>query len=736
MGHFSLLNHAIYSVAFCLITFFISLPQASHASEDWGLCNIPIIKKSNKQSNIDSPTFVESDELTVTNRDFLTFKGNVSLTQSSSSIAADQLYYDNNSGILSSETPSVFTSPNSQIQSQAFRFDSDTESGQFWHTDIQVLETHRFIQAEQLIQLNQDERQFKNFQYSSCEPGDNTWKLSSHDIKLNYKTGLGIAKHAKIYLFDAPIFYFPYFQFPIDNKRHSGLLMPSFSYAKTEGLTINTPIYWNIHPQFDMTFDLTNYAKRGLQINAETRYLLENHQGQLITSNIDDDLTNTHRSYFKLTHSATLPAAIKLDLQTQKTNDVNFFDDFTTLENSQSVNYLPSSLSLSHSTTYWATQLLWQDYQIIEESLTTSETPYAHWPKFTTTGNYTIFDNTTALNIPLNFTNFKKDNSVIGERFILNPSMSRKWSNHYAYIKPSFGLYLSQYNLKNIDNTSDNYSLSLSTFSLDSGLFFERIASEKNAWLQTLEPRLFFTQTPYKAQNHIPIFDTGDLAPSYNNLFLSNRFSGYDRIGDTQQLTIGLSTSLLSLNSGNELLRFSVGKTLYAKDRFVQLNGTSINSEKVSDLFTELTIQPNDFWKFTANITQQTNTHFLSEKNINATYKDNGQVINLGYRFKGEPTATTLEQIDISTVYPINERWNIFAKRQYSLFKEQTVEQLLGASYDSCCWSFSVMLQQQSDENFILEDKTIFFQFDLKGLSSIGRNNNKLLQKSIPGYQY
>jgi len=707
-----------------------------YAEEDWGLCSIAVIKKQiDKNSNNDQPTYISANFLDINHRD-AEFRGNVIFKQQPNTLVeSEHLFYNSDTEILNSQHSSVFTSSSNQIKSSSFLFENIHQRGEFNQASLQFLDSHRFSRADKILQINQHEQQLENFEFTTCEPNDNAWALSSSSLSLNYNTGLGIAKHAKIYLFDIPIFYFPYFQFPIDDKRHSGLLMPSFSLSTTNGNAISVPIYWNIHPQLDSTIELQQNSQRGLQINTQNRYLTEKTQGQLLTSNLDDRKDEKQRYFYQLSQQTEISPDINLNILAQTVSDQDFFTDFNVISLAKKPDYLERHVTLNHTSTDWNTTMLFQNHQILDDTKAITSRPYEQLPKLSTQGHFKLFNDTSLLNIDISYIDFYKDNSVKGQRLIFNPSLTRRWSNDYSFIQPKLSYFSSRYHLTQTDQSKEDISLNLATFSLDSGLSFERIAHEENGWLQTLEPRLFYLQTPFKQQSHIPDFDTANLSSSYSNLFQRNRFTGGDRIGDTQQLTFGLSSRLLDINSGRELFRVSLGQTFFADDRQVQLNGTSISTEHTSDLFLELASQPNINWKLSANITRQAETGFITQQVFKASRKVHNHIFNFSYRFKGQKNNTELEQTDVSLVYPVNSTWSIFAKRQYSLFHQQTVEQLIGTSYDSCCWTFSIIALESSDDDFLEFDRSIYFQLTLKGLSNLGQNNKDLLSRSILGYQ-
>lgn len=136
----------------------------------------------------------------------------------------------------------------------------------------------------------------------------------------------------------------------------------------------------------------------------------------------------------------------------------------------------------------------------------------------------------------------------------------------------------SPYNVKSLTRV-------LPTFSLDGGLVFERDASFFGKGMtQALEPRLFYVYTPYKDQSKYPIFDSGEPSFGYPLLFTENRFDGYDRVADANNLTAAVTTRFLEEN-GAERMRFTIGQRYYFTDQRVYLYNTNLEeSQNRSDL--------------------------------------------------------------------------------------------------------------------------------------------------------
>ncbi|MDH3387565.1 MAG: LPS assembly protein LptD, partial [Gammaproteobacteria bacterium] len=309
---------------------------------------------------------------------------------------------------------------------------------------------------------------------------------------------------------------------------------------------------------------------------------------------------------------------------------------------------------------------------------------------------------------------------------------SLEWSsgNSWYFFDPELQLAFTDYRLDN--NTADNSIYrALPTLSIDTGLVFERPAGSEKQWLQTFEPRLYFVHTPFEDQDDIPDFDTSLNARTYSNLFKNNRFTGADRIGDTSQVTLGLASRVYDNESGDELLHLRAGQIFYFEDRRVSQDGLPDTATK-SDTITELDIWPNDRVKLAARLVYDQQLSKVNDRDLSINYADRGFAANLGYYF----TEDVLEQALVSMVYPVNERWTVIAKYHHSLRFERTVENLLGFSYESCCWGLKILAGQKGAvlDNFAETDNSIYFELTLKGLSKAGRDIDAQLGDAIPGY--
>jgi LPS-assembly protein len=112
--------------------------------------------------------------------------------------------------------------------------------------------------------------------------------------------------------------------------------------------------------------------------------------------------------------------------------------------------------------------------------------------------------------------------------------------------------------------------------------------------------------------------------------------------------------------------------------------------------------------------------------------------VNLGYRFQQNALtqAPILKQWDGSFAWPIADHWNTVGRWVYSLQDHQTIEQVAGFEYKSCCWKVQVVQRRyvRVTNGTPGLDTSIALQLELTGLSSVGKTANTFLEREIRGY--
>ncbi|WP_194724553.1 LPS-assembly protein LptD [Noviherbaspirillum malthae] len=571
--------------------------------------------------------------------------------------------------------------------------------------------------------------------YSTCEAPDPDWYLKSSKLNLDAGREEGLARSPVLYFKGVPILAAPAMSFPLSDARKSGVLPPTIGTTNKGGLDVTVPYYFNIAPNRDLTLFPRLFARRGLQLGAEARYLGETYTGQTRVEYLPDDRrTGTTRYAYSSIHSQSLTPSLNFNWNLNGASDDQYPDDITRTRTAASQRLLPRDLSFNYYGSFWTASARASSFQILQDPIVPIGRPYDRLPQLTfQSGRQDIkgFD----WNADAEFTNFYHPDLVRGDRLLINPRLSYPIIRPGYFITPRVSLHGTKYSLQNTaPGAPDSLSRFLPTVSVDSGMVFERDANFLgNSMTQTFEPRLFYVYTPYRDQSAFPLFDTALADLSFAQLFSENRFIGNDRISDANQVTAAAVSRYIE-PSGTERMRFAVGQRFYLNEQRVNL-GTP-RSQSRSDLLLSI------YGRVSPAISVDTNLQYSQTLNsvIRANYGMQWspaprKVLNVKYRLdRVNDLVNELKQVDVSGQWPISDRWYGVARVNYSIPDSKVAEGLLGLEYKADCWIFRIV-GQRTPTATTAATTSLFFQLELTGLTRLGSNPLDALRANIPGYQ-
>jgi LPS-assembly protein len=720
------------------------------AEETWDLCHAwtpPTLSYPLSESGEKAATLISADSMESSDNDTFKLSGNIFLQRPEEQLRADQATYYKSRNLIDASGNVVFETANMSAEGAAAHLDTNQHTGHFDDAEFFLYNRHARGSSSHIELQGEEMTILKQASYTTCDKGDNGWALRASTVKLNHASGMGDAYNMRLYFQDVPFFYFPYMRFPITDARMTGLLPPSFGSSREGGNEISQPIYLNLHPQLDDTLTPHNYTARGMKWENEFRYLSHYGEGLFYSERIDDQVYDDQRFLVDYRHSGKLGAGWSSNILYSNVSDGDYFNDFGNSLSATSKSYLERRLRLNYSDPHQQFAIQAQDFLLLDETLPATSLPYKRQPQLT-------HELTPVGMGPMRFemeseiVQFQRDNSITGKRADFHPALSLPYERSAGYIIPKLSLYQTYYELDAEHNTLgyEKRTRSVPVNSLDSGIYLERdtnIGSGK--YLQTLEPRLFYLYVPYRAQNDLPLFDTGEPAFSAARLFSENRFSGLDRIGDTRQVTLSLTTRLLESDSGKERFYATVGKIAYLEDRRVGLKSEILDKRRQSDIILESQFRPLDPLSFKASFIWNTEYDTITTRDFRIQYlSDNRHIINMRYREIGNRVTdpdNIKQEIDASLLWPLTPRWSIMARRYHSLPDDRTLEQMAGFEYDSCCWAFRAVRHA----TFVNDPDAVaapfgklsyrwYMQIELKGLTSLGKRIDEYMQDRILGF--
>ena len=557
-------------------------------------------------------------------------------------------------------------------------------------------------------------------------------------------------RHGTLRFGNLPVAYLPSGSFPIDGRRKSGFLVPKLGTSDRTGVEFEAPYYFNLAPNYDATLTPRLLSKRGLMLGGQFRYLTERHRGELLGEILPDDRDASQsdpdiRGAASWQHQGNLAPRLATDINLNYVSDDNYLEDFGNNLDIASTRQLERRGDLRYWGEDWNLLGRLQYFQTVDKNIPNEDRPYSRLPQLL----YLLdkpdqhFGLTYHLDSEYDYFDHSDANRVVGHRFALRPAVSLPLRRSYGHLTPKLSVHYRYYDLSNTEpEQGDNPSLTIPTFNLDSGLVFERQADWfGNASTQTLEPRLFYLLTPYENQDDLPVFDTSLVGFNFNSLFRENRFTGRDRIGDANQLTLALTSRTLSERAGTELLRASIGQIYYFRDRDVQLPDEPTATDNSSILAAETAARLSANWSTRANLFWNPHDGGQTENaSVELHYQNpKNRIFNVGYRYnRGDETTDAITRIsdtDLSFRWPFGENLHFIGRWKYSLFYERTMDSFAGFEYDRCCWILRALARHYIEDNVDDSNTTFMVQLELKGLGAIGSRVDSFLERGIFGYQ-
>ena len=689
-------------------------------------------------------------------------EGNVVIDQQGRQIRAERVTIDQTQTYAKAAGQVQLAQGGLISQSDDINYNLKTQQGDLNNSFYIAEQQHAHGRAEKIAKTSTDTIELENATYSTCPPEQKpTWKIQAEKIKLNQETGRGETRNTKLYVKDVPVLAIPYFNFPIDDRRTTGILTPTFGFTNDGGLELGVPVYLNLAPQYDATLTPRYIGDRGAMLDGEFRYLTENYgEGRIWGGYLpsDESYDNEDRKSLHYLHNWQINDQFSTNLEYNYASDKDYFADLDNNPNSKTDLNLRRAWEVNYKNGIpgLKAQFKVEDFQTLDPTVLDEDRPYARLPQLLVnykTGN--------PLGLQLEFNNdtayFQKDlrnfaDIPQNDDKIYQPSGTRIYNDfsvRYNHYNP-WSFFIPEASVRNINTfydektrdrggSSESQSIVVPQFTLDTGLIFEK----EGTYLQTLTPRLFYAYSPYENQQNQPNFDSVVASINYDQLFSARRFYGNDRLEDNNFASLGLSYSLFN-EEGLERLRASVGQSFFFEDRRVTLeqDADKFDRESHTGPVIQLTSQLSN------NVHVNLNSSWMSngqnaQRDVQVYYTgDQGNLYNVGYFYRKDipNRQDRYDHIVGSFIQPLANNWRLVGHAQFDLDNSVAREYLLGVNYESCCWGVSVYgrsyyndLDDVNDSN-VKAKRAIMAEVSLKGLGGLSSKLTSLLENRILGF--
>ena len=651
----------------------------------------------------------------------------------------------------------------------------NTKDTNVWKGDYQMVGRQGRGDADLMKQRGENRYTIlENGTFTSCLPGSNTWSVVGSEVIHDREEQVAEIWNARFKLGPVPIFYSPYLQLPVGDKRRSGFLIPNAKYSTSNYFEFYLPYYWNIAPNMDATITPHYIHKRGnIMWENEFRYLTHAGAGLMELDYLPSDKVfqdehptegDKHRWLFYWQHAGVMDQVWRFNVDYTKVSDSSYFNDFSSKYGSSTDGYATQKFSVGYAVQNFDATVSTKQFQVFSDQSTST---YGAEPQLDVNwyqNDVGPFD-TRVYAQAVHFVNTDSDMPE-ATRVHLEPTINLPWSNDWASLNTEAKLMATHYQQKNIDNYNasrnadleESVNRTLPQFKMDGKLIFERdMAMLADGYTQTLEPRMQYLYVPYRDQSKIQNYDSSLLQSDYSGLFRDRTYGGLDRIASANQLTTGVTTRVYD-DAAVERFNVSVGQIYYFTES--RTGDDNINWEKdnktgslvwAGDTYWRMT----DRWGLRGGVQYDTRLDNIATSSAAVEYRrDEDRMVQLTYRYASpeyiqatlpsyagsEPYKDGISQVGGAASWPIADRWSIVGAYYFDTNANKPADQMVGLQYNSCCYALRVGYERKlngwnSENNQSKYDNVIGFNFELRGLSSnYGLGTQKMLRSNILPY--
>jgi LPS-assembly protein len=664
------------------------------------VCFVPLAGPNFENSLFEGQIQVKSEDSEISQDTFARFKGKVEIDSFNAKIKADEALLNRQTQTLNATGNVSFQDDNITVYSQSIQLNRVSNKLLIKNSTYQLNKVQGHGKAEKIGLGEKTGINLIESSFTSCPVDNEVWRIQASNIKITPDQSRGVIKHARFYIKDIPLLYLPYFSFPVNEQKQSGILYPSISNNSSTGMSVEQPIYWNIAPNYDLTFSPRLMTERGLQLKTEFRYLTENQSGQANVEYLSNDRDlddNASRYFYRLVHSGQLGDNWRVNVDINGLSDDNYIVDLGSDYYNRADTHLYKTLGVSYFTQGLDVTAQFRDFEVLGDHPDSYRAlPEVRLNYSTPLGLGAEF----AVNSELAYFESGELNNPTATRFHIAPTVRYPYRNEWSEFLAEATVLHTQYIQENIQNLAlkKNVTRTLSQAKIYGSLAFERPAHWFGAQAtQTFEPKIQYLYTSFEDQSNIGLYDTTRLFNDFSGLFRGQEFTGLDRISDNNQITIGMTSRFIDKNN-QERFKLSLGQIFYLKDN--QVVDASKDDDR-SALVAELDWKIGSKWYVNTQAQVSTITDKIERSSLSVEYQlGRNKVLQINHRYVRDLSSEEINQVGITASWPIAKNWQWVGRWYHDLELNRTVESYTGVQYDSCCWNISFVAQRNLSNRF------------------------------------
>ncbi|WP_407332082.1 LPS assembly protein LptD [Enterovibrio sp. 27052020O] len=709
------------------------------------------LTKNDKTDDINNlPVTIVADHAEAKANEKAIYRGDVIVTQGNRTVKSDTATLRQPENIVTAEGNVYFHDGEIAIKGKSLQSNLDNEDTTLTDAEYKMMCTPGRGQAKRVFKNGTTFYELDDGTYTTCPDNDDSWRFSAGKIEKEDGDIFADLYHARFEVLDTPVFYLPYLRVPVEDGRLTGFLYPSVSWNDNDGFELETPFYWNIHPQADMLITPKYMSNRGLFMTMEPRYLTEAGSGSMVFEYMGSDelYPEFDKSWGANWRHSGIQNHWKYDIDYSKVSDIGYFTRHTDSRvGSREDNTLLQTGDVSYRDLNWDTTLSVRSFQ----SLSPNTSVYKLLPQLAMNYYRPELAYGMDFSMPSQISKFATDDDSKPDalRVNLEPTITLPYNLPWLSASAQGKVYSTYYDQSNVkgvtgyngETLEETVSRVVPMAKLHATVTLERDDTFwGNNYTQTLEPQVQYLYIKDVDQSGIynPVnyagggYDTARLQTDYYGLFRANQFSSVDYINPANQFTLGAASRFFD-DAYKERFNIAFGQ-IYYLDRQQQDDDASINYSAWA-VESELNVSDKLFVR--GSVEYDNNLSNLQFGNATLEYRDGSFFAQTSYRYVSKDyiastigadnldliTEDGISQAGLVTGFPITDKVNFQGQYFHDLTQDLMLENQLSITYTSACWVIGLnyneyLLARGNINDPARYDNSISLSFSLLGLGA------------------
>lgn len=699
----------------------------------------PSQMKNGQESTLlptDVPIYMSAERLSFNyEKNTYTARGNVTLSQGNLRLRADTIVYDGNTGTLTARGKVIVRSGSDVVEAERISIKLADATGVMFNGKLLLTRHNVYLEGQQLEKTGDSTYHIQRGSFTTCDGARPDWHITGRDLDVTLE-GYGTLRHGVFYIRNVPVFYIPWFMYPVKRKRQSGFLMPTLSNSTLRGFDIRLPFFLAISPSVDATIIPRVCTKRAVQTSVELRYIpLEDFKGRFYGEYTYDwqygpqQNPRSHRFYVTWLHDQELGGLARFKANGAWVSDRDYFELWAgRFDLRKRVRYLESNSVIyrqGNNVLFQAEASHYDNLDVPDNAVTVQNLPVITGTLFNQQVPYTPFYFSS--NIVYNHYYAPiMHKQWLGSRWQMNARLSLPVAlGRFLKLEPSVTYFAKAYVADYYEHEKSVKSVKSvrgDLYQLDGDLFTDLHTVYGGAFFgfhgikHTVRPRVTWTYRPPTRPNGYPSFDETDQVDSISLVKAEMRQTLTGRLGPRSYLDF----MTLSVSQGYD---FANADPLLSGP-LPRIRG----SMGWTNTLAELTFKPHTLVDLVAQTEYDPLMDRARKYSLSLGLMDHrGDMVRVLHQFTEDKMRLDLNrQTNVSVQLKLGSSLDCFFENQYTHQFNFSYFTSLGLVYHPQCWNVELRYSESRHQDPVTQkikepDQTVFMTVSLYGLGQVYR---------------